>query len=254
MASPLVTVVVPSFNQGDFLDNALESIFSQDVPLEVFVLDGGSTDSSLAIIRKWAGRLAGWRSGPDQGQAAAINEGIARGAAPYVCWLNSDDFFLPGGLAILIASLEDAVDCPAVYGRVWNVDSKGKKIRPYWTAPFSRRHLANRCFISQPGTLIRRRAWEWAGGVDEHLLMAFDYDLWWRLYLQFGKLLYVDAFVAANRRHEMTKTTINRREHYSEAMRLVQRHNGHVPVKWYLAWPIMVNMWLIIQRLRKNLR
>ena len=93
-----------------------------------------------------------------------------------------------------------------------------------------------------------------AKGVDEHLLMAFDYDLWWRLYLRFGELLYVDAFVAANRRHDLTKTTINRREHYSEAMKLVKRYYGRVPVKWYLARPVMVNMWLILQRMRKYLR
>jgi len=97
-ACPLVTIAVPSCNQGRFLDDALTSIFEQQLPVEVFVMDGGSTDNSIEIIRKWEGQLAGWRSHKDGGQAAAINEGIALGRAPYVCWLNSDDWFCLLGL------------------------------------------------------------------------------------------------------------------------------------------------------------
>src|SRR6185437_986497 len=81
-ASPQVTIAVPSFNQGRFLDQALTSIFAQGIAVEVFVADAGSTDDSIAIIEKWAPRLAGWRSHRDEGQAAAINECIARGSAP----------------------------------------------------------------------------------------------------------------------------------------------------------------------------
>lgn len=251
LTSPLVTVVIPSFNQGDFLEAALESIFTQKVPVETFVLDAGSTDNSLEIIKIWEPQLAGWRSRKDSGQAAAINEGIGWGSAPYVCWLNSDDFFLPGGLTALTDCLNETAGCSVVYGRAWNVDRAGKKIRPYWTVPFSRYHLANRCFISQPATLIRRTAWENVGGVDASLLMAFDYDLWWRLFLRFGPFRYVDTFVAANRRHDETKTTLHRRQHYREAMHLVRRYYGRVPLKWYLARPIMVEMWLLLQKMKK---
>ena len=252
MTSPIVTVTVPSFNQGAYLDNTLQSLFLQDVAVEVYVLDGGSTDNSLEIIKSWAPKLTGWRSSKDRGQAAAINEGIKKGSAPYVCWLNSDDYFLPSGLGTLLQSLKNEQNTPAVYGQSWNVDTQGNKIKPYWTAPFSRRHLANRCFISQPATLIRRDAWEKVGGLDDTLHMAFDYDLWWKLYTQFGPLSYVEEFVAANRRHDDTKTTINRRQHYREAMKLVRKYYGKVPIKWYLARPVMVNMWLLMQKLKKS--
>lgn len=240
MAEPLVTVAVPSFNQGRFLDDALTSIFQQEVPVEVFVLDGGSSDNSLEVIRKWEHRLAGWRSHTDDGQAAAINEGIAQGRAPYVCWLNSDDWFLPGGLEKLIAESEKYPDVPAVYGRAWNVVQKSGKRYPVWVEPFIERRLALRCIISQPATLIRRAAWESVGGVDGKLHMAMDYDLWWRLFKQAGPLRFLDDFVAVNREHEATKTKTQRRRHYQEAIKVVRKHYGRVPWKWWLAQPYAV--------------
>jgi hypothetical protein len=240
MVEPLVTVAVPSFNQGRFLDDALASIFQQEIPVEVFVLDGGSSDHSVDVIRKWEHRLAGWRSHADDGQAAAINEGIAQGRAPYVCWLNSDDWFLPGGLAKLIAESEKYPDAPAVYGRAWNVVQKSGKRYPVWVEPFLERRLALRCIISQPATLIRRAAWESVGGVDGKLHMAMDYDLWWRLFKQAGPLRFLDDFVAVNREHEDTKTKTQRRRHYQEAIKVVRKHYGRVPWKWWLAQPYAV--------------
>lgn len=240
MAEPMVTIAVPSFNQGRFLDDALASIFQQGVPVEVFVLDGGSSDNSLEVIKKWQYRLAGWRSHADNGQAAAINEGIAQGRAPYVCWLNSDDWFLPGGLAKLVSQLETHTEAPAVYGRSWNVVQKSGKRYPAWVEPFIERRLALRCIVSQPATLIRRSAWETVGGVDGKLHMAMDYDLWWRLFKQAGPLQFLDDFVAVNREHEDTKTKTQRRRHYQEAMGVVRKYYGRVPLKWWLAQPYAV--------------
>jgi len=240
MPDPLVTVVVPSFNQGLFLEEALASIFAQDVPVEVFVLDGGSMDNSPAIIERYAPRLAGWRSQADAGQAAAINEGVSRGTAPYVCWLNSDDYFLSGGLAALVAQLSARPEVPAVYGRVWNFMQETGRRQPVWVQRFTERNLAIRCVVSQPGSLIRREAWEAVGGVDTHLHMAMDYDLWWRLFKKFGVLSLVDNFVAVNREHRETKTRRLRRQHYQEAMAIVRKYHGRVPAKWWLIYPYAV--------------
>lgn len=242
MSKPLVTVAVPSFNQGDFLNDALASIFQQELGLEVFVLDGGSSDSSLEVIRRWEHRLGGWRSHADAGQAAAINEGIAQGQAPYVCWLNSDDWLLPQGLATLLEELESHLETPAVYGRSWTFIQKNGKRYPTWVEPFNENRLALRCIISQPATLIRRRAWEDVGGVDGNLRMAMDYDLWWRLFKLSGPLRFVDDFVAVNREHVATKTKNNRRRHYREAIAIVRKYYGRVPIKWWLAQPYAV--WL----------
>ncbi len=240
MTAPLVTIAVPSFNQGQFLNDALTSIFEQQLPVEVFVLDGGSTDNSLDVIHQWEHRLAGWRSHADKGQAAAINEGISLGKAPYVCWLNSDDLFLSLGLKRLLSELENKQAASAVYGRSWNLIQKSGKRYPVWVEPFDEHRLALRCIISQPATLIRRSAWEAVSGLDESLHMAMDYDLWWRLFRQVGPLHFLDSFVAVNREHDATKTKTQRRKHYQEAMAVVRKYHGSLPLKWWLAQPYSV--------------
>jgi glycosyltransferase involved in cell wall biosynthesis len=240
MADPLVTAVVPSFNQAEFLEEALQSLVSQDVPVEIFVQDGGSTDRSLQIIERYADRLASWCSGPDSGQAAAINAGVARGSAPFVCWINSDDWLLPGGLRKLMEKLEEHPKAPATFGRVWNYEQKTGRQRPVWTQDFTERNMALRCVVSQPGSLVRRSAWEAVGGLDASRHMAMDYDLWWRLSKMFGPLVKLDEYVAVNRDHEDTKTRRLRRRHYAEAMDIVRRHYGRVPAKWWLYYPYAV--------------
>ena len=240
MTEPLVTIAVPSFNQGTFLDKALTSIFQQQLPVEVFLLDGGSTDNSADVITKWIPQLAGYRSHADTGQAAAINEGISLGSAPFVCWVNSDDWFLPGGLKTMLAVLNEFPEAPGVYGRSWNFLERTGRFTPVWVEPFDEVRLALRCIVSQPATLIRRSAWQAVGGVDESLHMAMDYDLWWRLYKQVGALRFVDNFVAVNREHGASKTNTFRRRHYQESMAVVRKYHGAVPLKWWLIQPYAV--------------
>lgn len=236
-----VTLAVPSFNQGRFLGAALESIFAQDLPVEVYVADGGSTDESVEVIRRFESRLLGWRSRKDAGQAAAINEGVAAGTAPFVAWLNSDDLLLEGGLARLAAALEAAPAAPFAYGRVWDRFEAGGPRRPVvMVRPWSEWWMAQACIVSQPGTLVRRSAWEAVGGVDAALHLAMDYDLWWRLARRFGPPAFLDDFVAENRVHGATKTSTLRARHYREAISVVRRHYGRVPLKWYLAQPYAV--------------
>lgn len=202
-------------------------------------MDGGSTDNSVEIIRKWQDKLAGWRSEPDEGQAAAINEGITLGNAPYVCWLNSDDFFYAKALTTLLSVLEGSPEKAMVYGKCWTVSRSGTKLSPYVTINFSKRLFANFCFIAQPATLIRREAWEKVGGLDENLFMAFDYELWWKLLVSLGPPAYCKQFVAASRVHSDTKTSNFTDRHYQESVQIVSNYYHHVPIKWKIGLPIM---------------
>lgn len=245
--APLITVAVPSFNQGRYLTDALESIFNQGLPVEVFVADGGSTDNTLAILKNWQDRLAWWRSGPDNGQAAAVNEAISHGTAPFVCWLNSDDTYLENGLKILLSYLQSHLEVPFAYGRTWNTNERGKPTKPYWTGKFSEWHLTQRCLISQPATLIRREAWEAVGGLDESLQFSMDYDLWWKILRRSGSPVFVPEFVATNRVHAQTKTSSQRHQHHAESVAVVRRYAGGVPLKWRLAWP-----WSVWFKSRRN--
>jgi GT2 family glycosyltransferase len=236
---PIITVAVPSLNQGRYLSETLLSIFAQELPVEVFVADGGSSDQSLEVIKEFAPRLAGWRSHPDAGQSAAINECIAKGRAAYVCWLNSDDMLMPGGLAALIKALDANPAWPAVYGRAWHLDDETKKRSPVRVEPFDLRRFARRCIISQPATLIRRSAWERVGGLDEDLHFAMDYDLWWRLCRSIGPPAFVDQFVAISREHADSKSANNVIQHYREIRDILRRHRAPVPL-WTRLLPLPV--------------
>ena len=236
-----VTVAIPSFNQGHFLDAALRSVFSQSVSCEVIVVDGGSTDNSVAVIERWHERLAWFRSGPDRGQAAAINEAIARGRGPLVCWLNSDDLYVPGGLAALVDVMNADGLTDVAYGLCMQIDSSGNPVGRAKSRAFSARSLLRGNPIPQPASLIRRSAWENVGGLDESLHLSLDYDLWWRLHRSGARFKQINVDVAKARLHEDAKSVTLAAKQYSEGKMVVRRHSGSVPLIWHLRGPFSVS-------------
>ena len=120
MENPLITIVIPSLNQGKYIEKALVSVLNSELPLEIFIMDGGSNDQSVQVIKKWESKITGWRSHPDKGQASAINEGVKLGKAPFICWLNSDDYYLVNGLDKMLVELKKNSNSPIVYGKTLN--------------------------------------------------------------------------------------------------------------------------------------
>jgi glycosyltransferase involved in cell wall biosynthesis len=239
-STPWVTVAVPSFNQGRFLEATLRSIFAQRVPIEVMLADGGSTDDTLQVIARWQDRFTWWRSAPDGGQPASINEAIARGRAPYICWMNSDDLFLPGGLAALALALESHPDAAVAYGRCRLIDEDGHLIGLLRGEAVSQRSLSRHQVIPQPASLIRREAWNKVGGLKENLHFSHDYELWWRLYRSGSNFAQIDIEVAAARFHPNAKSFARAREMYAEAKSVVLAHNGSLPICWHFKEPFSI--------------
>jgi GT2 family glycosyltransferase len=236
-----IAIAVPSLDQGRFLHAALSSVLSQaGVTTRVAVIDGGSTDGTADVLSGFRDRLAWCRMAPDDGQTAAINEGIERlvdlfPQILYVGWLNADDVIMPGGLRALADAMDVNPSWAAVAGRAQLIADSGDVVAEIPTARFDAAVFGRMCTISQPGTLVRRTAWQAVGGLDTQLNMAFDYDLWWRI-AGHGPIGYLEgAVVAASRDHEATKTRTRRAEYFREGMQVVRRHTGRVPWHWCIS-------------------
>lgn len=232
---PTVTVVTPSYNQGRFIRETVESVLSQDYPrVEYLVIDGGSTDETLAILRDYESRLV-WVSEADRGQSSAINKGWRRGRGEIVAWLNSDDTYLPGAISTAVSYLSQHPEVGALYGEGYRIDEEGRVLDRCPTLPFSIESLKETCFICQPTAFLRRRVVEEVGYLDESLHFSIDYDLWIRL-ARVTRFACVPAYLAAARVHRETKTLARRQDACAEAVRVAHRHFGSVAPAWIYAY------------------
>lgn len=225
---PTFSVIIPSLNQAAYLEATLLSVLGQGYPgLEVLVLDGGSTDASLAVIERHADRLAFWRSHPDAGQAAAINEGMARASGDLLCWLNSDDIFLPGVLADVAASFPDVSRPDACYGTCIGFREKpaGLEAFPFQAGPFSRDRLSRQAYILQPSTFWTKALWEAAGPLDEGLHYAFDWE-WFLRASALAPFRFVPRVWSLFRYHGANKTTSGAVRRKAEILNIVNRYAG----------------------------
>jgi glycosyltransferase involved in cell wall biosynthesis len=223
-ALPLVSVVTPSYNQGRYIRATIESVLSQDYPnLEYWVIDGGSTDETLDILREYAGdpRLH-WLSESDHGQSDAINKGWSRCRGDILAWLNSDDLYLPGAIRSQVAFLQAHPSVDAVYGNAQTIDEQGREVGVIWGRPFSQYELARLCYIPQPATFLRRRLIEQTGPVDTELHYTMDYDYWLRASL-WGVFAYHPSAIAAFRFHDSSKTVATIASFAPESEQVVKR-------------------------------
>lgn len=206
---PKISIVTPSFNQGRFIEKTILSVIEQDYPnLEYIIIDGGSTDESVEIIKKYEKHLAYWVSEPDRGQSHAINKGFELATGEIFGWLNSDDWYHDGALKAVSDAFASNPDAGAVVGSGDMVDENGESIRFKEAFDVSREELYNwhYNFFWQPSCFFTRNAWEESGRLDENIHYAMDLDLWFRIssHFRFAK---TSAFLSSSQQHTEAKTT-----------------------------------------------
>ena len=220
-ANPLVSIVTPSFNQAAYLETAMLSVLGQDYPnIEYILIDGGSTDGSLDIIRRHAERLAYWTTEPDRGQAEALNKGLRKTSGELVAWLNSDDVLLPGAVAEAVGAAQRHPQAGMIYADGLMVDSELRLLDPHRYRTLSSLDLL--CFevLLQPTVFMRRKALEQVGWLNEDYHLILDHELWVRISAR-HPLQHVPSFWALERTHAEAKTIHQAAAFVEEAQRLI---------------------------------
>jgi glycosyltransferase involved in cell wall biosynthesis len=227
---PMISVVTPSFNQGRFLRQCIESVLLQTHRrFEFLIIDGGSTDETLSIIREYESSINYWISESDGGQSDAINKGFLRSSGEIVAWLNTDDYYLPGAFDSVVDAYRADPSAPFYFGDGLRVDETGSVIAnffPAGTLAFDRQALVMGLnYILQPSTFINRRALEQVGYLDTGLHYGLDSDFWMRL-SGLGAPRVVPSVLAATREYATTKTASGSFERIEELRTISMKYSG----------------------------
>jgi glycosyltransferase involved in cell wall biosynthesis len=212
----------------------LESLRHQDNPFNLAVMDGGSTDNFDKVVRAYSDIITYLRSGPDDGQAAAIREGKETVHGDIVAWLNADDYYFPGALEEVAACFDSDPELDVVYGDAVHVSPEGFFLSYFPPIrSFDANDLTKICFICQPACFVRRSAYERAGRINPTLQYTMDWDLWCKLALNGARFKYIHELLAAVRYYPETKTLSGDWCRYREIWR-IERKYGHrlLPLSW----------------------
>jgi glycosyltransferase involved in cell wall biosynthesis len=231
MTPPKITVITPSYNQGQFIEETIRSVLDQNYPsLEYIVMDGGSTDVTVDILKKYDHALTYWVSEKDRGQAHAINKAFERATGELIVWINSDDLLLPGSLATYAAAYERDPG-KVIVGDVVYFDRNGPtQVVRQTNCTFNGLVVPwlERSRWMQPGTAVPRAVWEKAGPLDETYRFVFDREWGIRLFRIAG-VTYLHQDVAMFRLHDQSKTVGEARDWFPEEWRVTEQYIGETP-------------------------
>lgn len=222
--NPKISIVTPSYNQGQFLEETILSVLNQDYPnLEYIIIDGGSTDNSVDIIKKYEDRLAYWVSEPDKGMTDALNKGFRRATGEIFNWINSDDYFLPGAFhAVVDAFSSGNGQLGFVYGDCRHIRADGTILEDRKMNDFDAGILRyGRNLFAQPASFFHRRVIDEIDLLNEALPYAMDYEFWIRAYEAGFTFKKIDECLAAFRFHGGSKTVggwSKQKEEYEQVM------------------------------------
>ena len=232
---PKISIVTPCFNHAEFLEKTILSVLAQNYPdLEFIIMDGGSTDGSVDVIKRYEKHLAHWVSEKDRGQSHAINQGLHKATGDVLTWLNSDDCLEPGALHLIADHVHRYPNAGAFVGHGRIVDTAGKEI--YFKKP---RELTFEGFcqwldggdILQPSCFFKRSAWELVGLLDENIHIALDVDYWLRMAKKGVQFQAVDALLSTSLAHGRAKTTAFRHHMVIDTAVVVIRAGGEQYVR-----------------------
>ena len=230
---PPISIITPSYNQGRFIERTIQSVLSQNVPnLEYVVYDGGSTDDTIDVLRRFQAQLR-WVSEKDRGQAHAVNRGIMATAGEIVGWLNSDDIYYPNTLTTVISFFAEHPEADVVYGDADHIDENDKVVEPYYTEEWDYERLKEVCYLCQPAVFLRRRVVRAHDLLDETLRYCMDYDYWLRLGERV-KFVYLRRRLAGSRMYPDNKTLGSRVPVHREIVEMTKKRLGQPPDRWIL--------------------
>ena len=204
---PKISVVTPSYNQAEFLERTILSVLNQSYPnLEYIIIDGGSTDGSVEIIKKYEKYLAYWVSEPDRGQAHALNKGFEKATGDLVGWQNSDDIYLPCAFFKVAQIHNKKPDYDIYFGNVYLIDENDEIIRDLRFVKFSHFSLIYEgTVLANQSSFISRKVFNKYGYLNENYKFATDYEFWVRI--RKGEFLFVREFLGCFRLHDSSKTS-----------------------------------------------
>jgi glycosyltransferase involved in cell wall biosynthesis len=236
---PRISVVTPSYNQGEFLEQTIRSVLLQSYPdLEYMIFDGGSSDGSVEIIKKYGDHLAHWESETDRGQSHAINKGFAKATGQIVCWLNSDDFYLPGTLKFVADALADGTGNSAIVGHALRVYADGRgamKLEGRYKNLTRLLQFWRGYEMHQPSIFWRREVFEKVGLLDEGQHYILDFDYWVRIARHF-EFTNVNRILSCATYHGRAKTGDDYARYHQELARQAPAFWGSrlSPTYWHL--------------------